>query len=365
MELLRFLAALAVLGHHYYLFSEGGIGTPPLHDALPAAGPVPIGSILFQLGRFGVQFFWLLSGFIFFAQYAHPIADRSVTAAKFTALRFSRLYPLHLVTLVTVLVLQMIYAQINPAGTAFRGDPLSVESVLSHLTMTSGWLADSTEPRMNLPAWSVSIEVLVYLVFFLAMRFYPRTTTVAACLSPLALLTVRSVEEQRVLLALTLFFVGGAVFYLHRALLRLGRAVRAAIGVTLLVTAAGSAAPTLGSLAASNFTAAPAGTGVALLPALVLIVAAAAVLPQLPGRVGRAAQHLGSTTYASYLLHFPILLAIVTGYTAAGLPVPWEHNWALLGTWVALTYLAAVIVYRTFEMPAQAWIRAQFPSTRR
>ena len=66
---------------------------------------------------------------------------------------------------------------------------------------------------------------------------------------------------------------------------------------------------------------------------------------------------LGNATYSSYLIHFPIQLAIVTVVNSMG----YSRN-IFLTPGVMLAYLALVVAlslatYHWFELPAQNWIR--------
>src|ERR1051325_10002185 len=89
LELLRFLAALAVLFWHYNHFYDM-VGAPPF-----IAVAQPLHSWLrpfYDFGLFGVQLFWCISGFIFAWKYARPIGAGLVSGRQFFWLRFSRLY---------------------------------------------------------------------------------------------------------------------------------------------------------------------------------------------------------------------------------------------------------------------------------
>jgi peptidoglycan/LPS O-acetylase OafA/YrhL len=96
LELLRLASAMAVLVYHYNHFPK-----------IPAAVAIARNNIpfyewlwpLYDYGQFGVQFFWGISGYIFFWKYGEAIHARAISAKHFFWLRFSRLYPLHLATL--------------------------------------------------------------------------------------------------------------------------------------------------------------------------------------------------------------------------------------------------------------------------
>lgn len=92
LDALRGLAALGVVSFHYTTFYQGQYGhLKPLGFGFPA-------------GNYGVQLFFLISGFVIFMT-----LDRTRTAADFAVSRFSRLFPAYWVALAcTALVVQAI-----------------------------------------------------------------------------------------------------------------------------------------------------------------------------------------------------------------------------------------------------------------
>src|SRR6218665_1310018 len=103
LELMRFACALAVLVWHYqHFYYVGGVPVGFSREAQPWFQWL---QPLYHHGFLGVQAFWCLSGFIFFWKYAQPVAGGRVAGWRFAALRFSRLYPLHLLTLLAVAAL--------------------------------------------------------------------------------------------------------------------------------------------------------------------------------------------------------------------------------------------------------------------
>ena len=106
LDLLRGLAAISVIIFHWNHFAiqpwlQGGEGI--------AVTEYPLYTILspFYLeGSRAVDLFFCISGFIFYWLYATPVAEKSMSAGRFALFRFSRLYPLHLATLLVVALLQ-------------------------------------------------------------------------------------------------------------------------------------------------------------------------------------------------------------------------------------------------------------------
>src|SRR5260221_11156995 len=107
LELLMFVSALAVVIWHYqhFYFQRGqAIGFRTAQQSFFFALKP-----FYLYGNNGVEVFWCISGFIFFWKYAEQIRNREISAAKFAWLRFTRLYPLHLATLLIVVPLTAAY----------------------------------------------------------------------------------------------------------------------------------------------------------------------------------------------------------------------------------------------------------------
>jgi peptidoglycan/LPS O-acetylase OafA/YrhL len=83
----------------------------------------------------------------------------------------------------------------------------------------------------------------------------------------------------------------------------------------------------------------------------------------LPLGLERVIEATGNMTYSSYLLHFPIQLAITLGFAVLAIPVP-VYDGAFLAAFLAATLLAAHVTYRYFEAPAQRLIRASLLPSR-
>jgi peptidoglycan/LPS O-acetylase OafA/YrhL len=64
----------------------------------------------------------------------------------------------------------------------------------------------------------------------------------------------------------------------------------------------------------------------------------------------------GNMTYASYLLHVPIQIAVVVLCNYTGLIVPFYDTWFLL-SFLVVTLVLSHVTYEYFEMPAQKLMR--------
>ena len=332
LELLRFVSAMAVLFFHYRHFAHLQGVQPVLRQ------DVPLYALLWPLydyGQFGVQVFWAISGYIFFWKYGAAIHGGAVRAGRFAWLRFSRLYPLHIATLLAVAALQPLHRAL--AGADFIYPSADPGLFVRQLFMATDWGPPSPF-SFNGPIWSVSAEVAVYAIFFLALRRFP--PSLALCVAGVAAgLALQSLGVDWISVACaTYFFAGGiATVVKPRRDLALGAvAAIAALGWFLDVDRAGLPMLLL-----------------AILPPLIVLLSGDwPLLDRWQGPVEAA----GNLTYSTYLLHFPLQLLLAIFVASSG----WAPNLAdplFLAAYLGITIAAGLASYRWFEVPAQAWLR--------
>src|SRR5215813_3086162 len=108
LDTLRGFAALSVvLWHWQHFFAISGTwqqgwqkSSEPFYVFLKP---------FYEQGWAAVDLFFALSGFIFFWLYSEAIREGRIGAWRFGWLRFSRLYPLHLLTLLAVTAMQFYF----------------------------------------------------------------------------------------------------------------------------------------------------------------------------------------------------------------------------------------------------------------
>lgn len=149
-----------------------------------------VGTIeFFARGFLFVDFFFVLSGFIIFANYSTRLGSGS-DLSKFMILRVGRLYPLHISIFLIYIVLE-IAQYIVPALQAFSSSPpfQGVDSQMGDILpnlflMHSFGLTDSLS--FNGPSWSISAELWAYALFGSALFFFRRRIIyflVSACIA--------------------------------------------------------------------------------------------------------------------------------------------------------------------------------------
>lgn len=347
LELLRFIAACAVLVWHYQHFAFDGAAIAVERAAQPLYALLwPF----YEYGWYGVQAFWSISGFIFFWRYRDSVAAGAIGPWRFFVLRFSRLYPLHLATLLLVAALQAAYTA--RAGHHFVYPHNDGYHFLLQLFMASNWGAQAGY-SFNGPIWSISVEVLVYLVFYASLRLAGKSPLLNLAALVLAVGLRQAGLATPVTDCIGFFYAGGC-----GALLFLRHPPGTGAGaLRLLAWTVTLAAPLLAWAAAGAF--GRFGDDAILYALLVYAPCALYCLAQplpLSGRAAGAVEMLGNLTYASYLLHFPLQLAIALYFQARGVAIP-MYGGALFLFFIGASFVAAYVTYRYLEAPAQALVR--------
>ena len=345
LEVIRFACALGVLIWHYQHFFQM-VGAPayvrvdqPLYFIL---------ALFYEYGQFGVQLFWGISGFIFFWKYGEVIYEGSVSASRFFWLRFSRLYPLHLVTLLSVLVLQLVYQTLT--GNSFVYDGNNLPNFFLQLGFATQWGAPSPY-TFNGPIWSVSAEVLVYAVFFFLVRKFGASIWLsgAAILSSVSAM-IAGIDSPAIACS-AFFFAGGASAQFVAKSMKQDDINGPRFVASAMLAAVLGGAWWIGILGAAE--ALPFTLLLAMPPLLFL---AAQNWPLLE-RWEAPIQAAGNLTYSSYLCHFPLQLIVAVVTAASGWAMPVASP-LFLAAYLGSSLVAARLVYIRFERPAQDWIRS-------
>ena len=317
----------------------------------------------YEDGARGAYYFFLLSGFIFFWRYQASIAGRRTPFSLFWVQRLSRLYPLHLVTLLLVAGLQGLY--IARAGAPFVYRFNDAYHFLLNLGFASTW-GFQAGLSFNGPVWSVSVEILLYLVFF-GVAFL-RLGRLWFCLAVAALaLTLAGLEpDEGFMVGAGLFFLGGfvyqATYLVSTRWPKLKPAIHLLAGLAWLLTFINfyvfNFAPPLRAMGVRTAFLTVVYPNTILFP---LTVGSLALLElDLGSRFLKPFSWVGDITYASYLLHFPLQLVASLAVSYGWL----SRDFYLRRTSLAVFFLILIplsyLTYVRFERPVQAWLRRKF-----
>lgn len=325
LDLLRFLAASAVVFYHYTY-------RPAIHG-VPSISAYGATQELSRYGYLGVPLFFLISGFVI------SWSAEGRTPGQFASARFKRLYPMFWIGMTLTLIVVAI--------TGGRPYLLHPGVIAANLTMLPGRFASESIDGVY---WTLAIEMkfYVYMFILIAARQIPKLEWwLYAWLA--ALLCATSRPDIHALASLTIlpygfYFVGGALSYIIRSRgLNLGRVL--AILVCLVTSAFYEIK------ASAEFTTAPLLANPAVVVSLlalcyVLIVAVAVRSFKLPAPGLMFA--LGSLTYPLYLLHN------VIGKELSRSLEPVLGDWARVLVIASLAYGLAWICASWIE----PWVRA-------
>lgn len=322
-------------------------------------------------GYLFVDLFFVLSGFVLSYVYdtAQSLRNRSAYT-EFLVSRLSRIYPMHLVGLLFVALVECMrlfwgWAVFHPDAAAFSGTN-QPKYLLTNLALVQAWGLHHDQ-TWNGPSWSISAEWACYLLFpwVLAGRRWSRSVTLAWLVAAGLLIpwwlthrygrmTVST--DWGVLRAFCGFSVGCLVQQHRELLLRHMLALARAEFWQVL------------SLLAFACVMSPHVTDSPIVMVSALVVLAFSMEEGIIARlVGAEPIHyLGMISYSVYMLHVPLFLCVI-GFMQGMQWTAWVA--ANPGTVILLLLSILLILsacsYRYIEAPARSGLRALYQRTLR
>lgn len=306
-----------------------------------------------------VDFFFVLSGFIFMYVYSEKIVSRKIGEQSFFINRISRLYPLHILTLVIVAVVQYSRLLSNHSFFIFQNNDL-YHLFLNVFFLQAGLFNDG--PSFNAASWSLSCEMAAYILFFYILSRYKKYAAAFALL----VFTGISISHTRLNIPifnpemarmLTGFFTGCLLYNIQtriRQFSNIGRIMLLAslalfaAAVSLLVIKAG-----YGKIFGHWERVMP----LVVYPLIIIAVLNSSLLSKIFSL--RPFTFFGDISYSVYLVHFPFQLVMVTIIELAGFSPDYRKPYMLI-LYAAGTILFSAISYYLFEKPMQERIRKKY-----
>lgn len=143
---LRFFAALWVVFYHWR-----------------APWEVDVDSVtqFLAMGRFGVDLFFILSGFVLAHVYLNARETGRFDFPRFLVARFARIWPLHMAV---ILFLVLVWFMAVVLSVPFETERFAIADLPANILMVHAW-GFAPDQSWNGPSWSISAEWFAYLAF--------------------------------------------------------------------------------------------------------------------------------------------------------------------------------------------------------
>ena len=156
---LRFWAALWVVLFHYRTYADGW----------------GFAASLLGKGYLGVDFFFVLSGFVLAHVYGREFSAGTYRHSRFLVKRIARVYPMHIVMLAFFVVLALAAPAIGLVLDSV--ERYNFSQILAQVFLVHAWVG--TGETFNYPSWSISAEFFAYLSFPVVMLLANRPRLMA------------------------------------------------------------------------------------------------------------------------------------------------------------------------------------------
>lgn len=336
---LRGVCALAILIFHYQHFFYQGTQATDFNNANQPF--YFLFSTVFNSGYLAVQVFWCISGLIMTHSYMNK---KDNSARDYTISRFARLYPIHLFTLIVVAALQQISSQNLSTFQVYANNDL--HHFLLNLFFVQSWGFEKGF-SFNAPTWSVSLEIVIYILFFFTIAFLKRFKVWV----PIVVLALYKLSANIELIlpfrnCLVYFFFGVSIYFCSTFITT--KFLKLLIVPILFIEAI--VFLTLRYLNLISFDSGGNGFiwGTAFLVFFVAQIDGSSLAPLLT-----KARVIGDLSYSVFLWHIPIQILIKLVQAKYSIDNSVAYSKLFFIFFIALTYFVGYLSYRFIEQPAQ------------
>lgn len=333
LQAARGIAALLVVIFH-----------APLVLQLVPRATIPIIPVIGSYGAFGVELFFVISGFIIYEVLGRP----NFGAAPFLVKRFFRLWPPYLAATLCFVAL----ASIGQKAGAYP----ALDFSFSNLFRSLAFWPQETKPVL-LPGWSLEHEVLYYLAGAIITAALNRTAFFYYMLinSVVGLLTFEvaglKLWDYHLISTLNGYFLIGAAISRYRTILaRIGFAAPMALG-TVMFLGSGSLLPVVGRSALVLV-----GIGAGLMVAAMINIDTDTSSAAKAVRSSKAFSYLknvGDWSYSLYIFHFSLIPVLSVAFLQLGKPAAAMIPLQIL--FVLTSIALAAVTYITIERPSDKY----------
>lgn len=332
LDLLRFVAALAVMLHHQ-VGAIAGWGVANHHN-MPVLAPIT------HFGTLGVDLFFLISGFvILMSMWGKSLGDFAVS-------RVVRIFPAYWFAVTLAVLLFLVWGITLTRGAGAEGQ---LRSYLPNMTMLE--YGTGSLP-LEAVYWTLWVELHFYALIALLIWRGVNYRNCVLFMSAWLLIGAFSQEAQFTLLNDVLFpvwapyFIAGMAFYLiYRYGQNLVLGLIIVVGWALCVyyrckiVNRELAWPTVWD------------TTVTIVVTVLFLVMWLVATRRLNRVAWRGCVTLGALTYPLYLIHETVSRPLEVWLS------PRHSRWAVLGACTVTALTVAYLIHRFVERPAQGWMR--------
>ncbi len=360
IELLRFLCAFSIVVLHNRNFVADNIA---ISEMISITIDFPLYQFFYRYIRQSVELFWVISGFVLFWKYSDAFYEKRVSFKEFAIIRLSRLYPLHILTLFLVIVLQLIYHHFHNYY-YFYNENFDLYHFFLNIFLMSYWGFEHGQ-SFNQVIWSVSVENIACIIFFLvAFKVRLSFIRLLCIVASMFLLIYLEIFMFRIMKCILLFFLGGVLFQIYSKIDKLEIKIQKLIGwfalfVALMLVVAYQSRLGLYFRLREHFYQLLFMKYFILIPAI-LFSFSLLVNPAANSFSSKAIQLLGKPAYATYLIHFPMQILFVMISDSFNIPRSSYNEMPLFLTYLLCVYSSSYVLHYTFEMPAMRYFRSSF-----
>ncbi|BBS11601.1 hypothetical protein WP5W18C01_16950 [Klebsiella aerogenes] len=342
LDVLRGLAAISVVFWHWQHFFY--VGSEPNGIVYEKQPLFSVFRIFYQHGDLAVELFFCISGFIFYWLYSSKIKDREESARKFFIKRFSRLYPLYLLTFVVIALLQYEYYKSNNSYFVYQFN--DAYHAFLNIFMISGW-GFETGWSFNAPVWSVSIEVLLYALFFITCKIRANEKIIIPCLIAIGYFTFP--YNYKLGIGVFSFYCGATTYFISKLINSKLNRIQAFILSTSLLCVSWIVI----MIQSKNNVFIITGLG---FTSLILFLTTIDKFKKCHD-LFRKMDWVGNISYSSYLIHFPLQLtfALIVKHLDLGRDIFYTDS--IFIAFMAMLLALSFASYYYFEVKTQNAIR--------
>lgn len=342
LDVLRGIAAISVVFWHWQHFFY--VGDKPqnfISENQPFFGTL---SLLYRHGDSAVELFFCISGFIFYWLYSQGIADKKINTKEFSTKRFSRLYPLYITTFFVVIIFQRYYLYRN--GSYFVYQDNDFYHAILNILMIPAW-GFETGWSFNAPVWSVSIEILLYGVFFISCKI-GKNRLISIPVFILAGYIIIP-ENYKIGIGLFSFFCGAATFIITKFTINKFSGLTPVLLSSIILVCTWVMiyrfpASNILIVTSCGFT------------ALIFFLAILSTNPTC-NNLFLKARWIGDLSYSSYLIHFPLQIMFALFSDALGYSREVFYSPQSIIAFMAVLIPLSLASHYYLEVKAQKYIR--------